>query len=90
MTNRSISAKYLPSGCLLLRQIIGKHTADNGMPQMIIRVITGQISIEMLEGMIDMIFGGDLCIVPVAKGFAIFLCAIPGNLGGSKYCRRGK
>ena len=60
------------------------------MSKMIVRGIASEISIEVLDGMIDMILGGNLGIITVEEIFAILACAIGCNLGCGKDGRDGE
>lgn len=48
---------------LLMIDLISKHGAKNGMAQMIVGSIPGEVGIKMLDGMIDMFLDRDLLVV---------------------------
>ena len=54
------------------------------MSKMIVRGIASEISIEVLNGVIDVILGGNLGIITVGEIFAILVCTIGCNLGCGK------
>ena len=59
------------------------------MSKMIVRGIASEISIEVLNGVIDVILGGNLGIITVGEVLAILVCAIGCNLGCGKDGRAG-
>lgn len=68
--------------------LIGKHGSENGMTQMIVALITGKESIQMLNGMVDVFLCGDPLVVAVLERFAILLRAVLCRLCCSEHCMR--
>lgn len=62
----------------------GEHCAQNGVRQMIVAGIAGEICVKMLDSMVHMLFGGDFFVVAVQLRFAIFLRAVFRNLRSGK------
>lgn len=62
----------------------GEHRAQNGVRQMIVAGIAGEIGVKMLDSMVHMLFGGDFFVVAVQLRFAIFFRAVFRNLGSGK------
>ena len=54
----------------------GEHRAQNGVRQMIVAGIAGEIGIEVLDGMVYVFLGGDLFVVAVQLRFTIFFRAV--------------
>ena len=52
---------------------------------MIVAGVACQISIQVLNAMVDMLICGDFSIVAVCARFAVFLSAILGDLGNGEY-----
>ena len=69
---------------ILLGNIVGKHSADDGMAKVIVGSVSGKVGIEMLDGVIDMILHVDLGVVAVFKRLSVLVRTILGNLGGSE------
>lgn len=63
----------------------GKHRAQNGLHQMIIAGIAGEIGVKMLDGVVHMLFGGDLFVVAILLCFAVLLRAVFRNLRDGEY-----
>ena len=45
--------------------LIGKHGAQNGMAQMIVALVAGEIGEQVLDGVVDMFFCGDTLVVAI-------------------------
>ena len=69
---------------LLMINLEGKHRAQNGVCQMIVAGIAGEIGVEMLNGMVHMLFGGDFFVVAIQLRFAVLLRAVFRNLRSGK------
>ena len=61
-----------------------EHRAQNGVRQMIVAGIAGEIGVEMLNGMVHMLFGGDFFVVAIQLRFAVLLRAVFRNLRSGK------
>ena len=61
---------------LIMRHLIGKHRPEDGMAQMIVGSVPGEESIQVLNGMVDMLLGGDFRVVAVVEVLAVLFCAI--------------
>ena len=57
----------------VLVYIVSKHSPYDCVTQVIVGRITGQVSIQMLNGMIDMFLYGNLCIVTGMYRLAILI-----------------
>ena len=53
------------SSVLLMIDLEGKHRVQNGVRQMIIAGIAGEIGVKMLDGMVHMLLGRDFFVVDV-------------------------
>ena len=62
----------------------GEHCAQNGVRQMIIAGIAGEIGIEMLNGMVYVLLGGDLFVVAIQLCFTVLLRTVFRNLRSGK------
>lgn len=69
---------------LLMINLEGKHRAQNGVCQMIVAGIAGEIGVKMLDSMIHMLFGGNLFVVAVQLCFAVLFRAVFCNLCSGK------
>ena len=49
------------------------------MTKVIITGLAGKVGIQVLDAVVNMIFDGNLGIVPVVDCLAIFICTISGN-----------
>ena len=61
------------SSVLLMIDLEGEHRAQNGVRQMIVAGIAGEIGVEVLDGMVHMFFGGDFFVIAIQLRFTIFL-----------------
>ena len=66
---------------LLMINLEGKHRAQNGVCQMIVAGIAGEIGVKMLDSMIHMFLGGNLFVVAVQLCFAVLFRAVFRNGG---------
>ena len=57
---------------LLMINLEGEHCAQNGVCQMIVTGIAGEIGVKMLDGMVHMFLGGNLFVVAIQLRFAYF------------------
>lgn len=55
------------------------------MAQMIVGSVPGEESIQVLNGMVDMLLGGDFRVVAVVEVLAVLFCAILSHLCGSEH-----
>ena len=69
---------------LLMIDLEGEHRAQNGVRQMIVAGIAGEIGVEMLNGVVHMLLGGDLFVVAIQLRFTIFLRTVFRNLRSGK------
>ena len=69
---------------LLMINLEGKHRAQNGVCQMIVAGIAGEIGVKMLDSMIHMFLGGNLFVVALKLRFAVFFCTVFRNLRSGK------
>ena len=53
------------SSILLMIDLEGKHRAQNGVRQMIVAGIAGEIGVEVLDGVVHVLLGGDLFVVAI-------------------------
>lgn len=60
----------------VLVYIVSKHSSYDCVTQVIVGRITCQVSIQMLNGVIDMFLYGDLCIVTLVECFPILIRTI--------------
>ena len=58
----------------------GEHCAQNGVCQMIVAGIAGEISVEVLDGMVHVLLGGDFFVIAIQLRFTIFLRTVFRNL----------
>ena len=68
------------SSVLFMIDLEGKHRAQNGVRQMIIAGITGEIGVKMLDSMVHMLLGGNFFVVAIQLRFTIFLRTVFRNL----------
>ena len=80
---RSVSGEAVGS-ILFMINLKGKHRAQNGVCQMIVTGIAGEIRVKMLNGMVYVFLGGDLFVVAIQLCFAVLLRAVFCNLCSSK------
>ena len=76
---RSESGEAIGS-ILLMINLEGKHRAQNGVSQMIIAGIAGEIGVEMLDNMVYVLLGRNLFVVAIQLRFTIFLRTVFRNL----------
>ena len=65
---------------LLMINLEGKHRAQNGVRQMIVAGIAGEIGVEVLDGMVHVLIGGDFFVIAIQLRFTIFLRTVFRNL----------
>ena len=65
---------------LLMINLEGKHRAQNGVCQMIVAGIAGEIGVEVLDGMVHVLLGGDFFVIAIQLRFTIFLRTVFRNL----------
>ena len=80
---RSESGEAVDS-VLFMIDLEGEHRAQNGVRQMIVAGIAGEIGVKMLDSMIHMLFGGNLFVVAIQLCFAVLLRAVFRNLRSGK------
>ena len=70
---------------LLMINLEGKHRAQNGVSQMIIAGIAGEIGVEMLDNMVYVLLDGNFFVVAILLCFAVLLRAVFRNLRDGEY-----
>ena len=68
------------SSVLLMIDLEGEHCAQNGVRQMIVAGIAGEIGVEVLDGMVHVLIGGDFFVIAIQLRFTIFLRTVFRNL----------
>lgn len=68
------------SSVLLMIDLEGEHCAQNGVRQMIVAGIAGEIGVEVLDGMVHVLLGGDFFVIAIQLRFTIFLRTVFRNL----------
>ena len=81
---RSESGEAIGS-ILLMINLEGKHRAQNGVSQMIIAGIAGEIGVEMLDNMVYVLLDGNFFVVAILLCFAVLLRAVFRNLRDGEY-----
>ena len=75
----------------LMIDLEGEHRPQDGVAQMVVALIPGQIGKQVLDGMVDVLLRGNLLVIPVEQRLPIFLRAVLGDLrGGEHGVRRQK
>ena len=72
------------SSVLLMIDLEGEHCAQNGVRQMIVAGIAGEIGVKVLDGMVHVFLGGNLFVVAIQLRFAVFFRAVFCNLCSGK------
>ena len=49
----------------LMIHLIGEHGAQNGMAQMVVALIAGEIGEQVLDGVVDVFFRGNALVVAI-------------------------
>ena len=68
------------SSVLLMIDLEGEHRSQNGVCQMIVAGIIGEISVEMLDGMVYVFLSRNLLVIAFQLCFAVFLRTVFRNL----------
>ena len=70
---------------LLMINLEGKHRAQNGVRQMIVAGIAGEIGVKVLDSMVHVFLRRNLFVVAIQLGFAVLLCTVFCNLRDGEY-----
>lgn len=59
----------------LMIDLEGEHCPQDGMAQMVVALIPGQVGEQVLDGVVDVLLRRNLLVIPVEQCLAIFLRA---------------
>ena len=68
----------------LMIDLIGEHRPEDGVAQVVVALVSGEVGEQVLDGMVNVFLRRDLLVIPVEKRLAILLRTILCNLSGSK------
>ena len=69
----------------LMIDLEGEHRPQNGMAQVVVALIPGQVSEQVLDGVIGVLLRGNLLVIPVKQRLPIFLRAVLGDLRSGEH-----